>query len=160
MQGQARDAATVAMETRREAEKLREAAEKAELEMAAAASMRDQEKKHESELQTYNSNGYQPQGHPGGAYGYGQPPQGYGQPSAVYGQLSAGYSQPPQGYGQPPQGYGQPPVAPYGQMPPPSLDSGFGASVMGGGGDRGFDLPSPQALGPSGGADYSNPYGL
>ena len=159
MQGQARDAATVALETRREAEKLREAAEKAELEMAAAASMRDQVKKPNTDTQVaYSSNGYQPQGPPAGAYGYGQPPQPYGQFPASYGQAPAGYGQPAQSFGQQPQEYGKPPAFPYGQMPPPSMDNGFSSGVMGGA-DRGFDLPSPQALGSTGGVDYSHPFG-
>ena len=42
MQAQASDASVVAMETRREAEKLKEEVEKAELDLAAAASMQDQ----------------------------------------------------------------------------------------------------------------------
>jgi len=160
VQGQARDAATVAHETRREAEKLREAAEKAELEMAAAASMRDQVKKQETNAQVaYNSNGYQPQGHPAGAYGYGQPAQPYGQFPATYGQPPAGYGQPAPSYGQQPQDYGKPPVFAYGQMPPPSMDNGFSSGVMGGGADRAMDLPSPQALGSTGGVDYSHPFG-
>jgi hypothetical protein len=163
VQGQARDAATVALETRREAEKLREAAEKAELEMAAAASMRDQVKKQDTETPVaYGSNGYQPQGPPAAAYGYGQPPQPYGQYQAPYGQPQ-GYGQPAPGYGQPAQSYGQqdyskPPAYSYGQMPPPSMDNGFSAGVMGGG-ERGFDLPSPQALGSTGGSDYAHPFG-
>ena len=160
VQGQARDAATVAHETRREAEKLREAAEKAELEMAAAASMRDQLKKSEPATQVaYGSNGYQAQGPPAAAYGYAQPPQPYGQFPASYGQPPAGYSQPAQSFGQQSQDYGKPPAFSYGQIPPPSMDNGFSAGVMGGGGDRGFDLPSPQALGSTGGVDYSNPFG-
>ncbi len=126
--------------------------------MAAAASMRDQHKKEESDRQAaHNSNGHKTQEQPGSAYGYGQPPQGYGQP-ILYGQAPVGYSQPPHGYGQP-QGYGNPPIAQFGQIPPSSMDNGFAAGVMGGGGDRGFDLPSPQALGPSVGGGYSNPFG-
>lgn len=158
MQGQARDAATVALETRREAEKLREAAEKAELEMAAAASMRDQVKTQEGNTQVaYSSNGYQPQGPPAAAYGYAPPPQPYGQFPASYGQPPAGYGQPAPSYGQPPQEYGKPSTFSYGQMPPPSMDNGFSSGVMGGGGDRGLDLPSPQALGSTG--DYASPFG-
>lgn len=185
--GQARDAGALAMETRREADKLREAAEKAELEMAAAASMRDQQKSvqhqqaHAHSAPT-SSNGYAAQGPPPGQYGYGHPSQGYGQPpgplppaNGGYGQPPTGYGQPPHGYG-PPQGYGQPGLPPqgygqpqqeygkppgphYGNMAPPPMDNGFAAGVMGGGGDRGFDLPSPNQLGPPAGGEHTNPFG-
>jgi len=166
VQGQARDAGTVATQTRREAEKLREAAEKAELEMVAAASMRDQEKKQDIDRQSVqSSNGYQNQGHASGTFVYGQSTQTFGQPAGLYGQPSTGYGQPTQGYGPPLQGYGpplqgygQPPAPQYGQIPAPSMDNGFAAGVMGGGGDRGFDLPSPQALSSTGVPDYSNPF--
>jgi len=176
--GQAKDAESVAVETRREAEKLREAAEKAELDMAAAASMRDQEKKVQSDRQQQlqatsapNSNGYPSQGPPPGQYGYGQPPQGYsgqmppanggyGQPPAGYG-LPQGYGLPPQDHGQPPHAYEKPPGPHYGQMAPPAMGNGFAEGVMGGGGERGFDLPSPNQLDPSNGSggDYTNPFG-
>lgn len=116
VQGQVRDAGAVAGQLRREADKLREEAEKAELEMAAAASMRDQPNQGNEQYQgapAAPQNGYQYQAP--ASYGYGQPaPYGQMQPQA--------YSQAPQGYGQPYQGqqgygYGQPPAPQYGQMP-------------------------------------------
>ena len=45
MQGQAIDAQAVALETKREADKLRDEAEKAELEMASQASVKEQQRK-------------------------------------------------------------------------------------------------------------------
>jgi hypothetical protein len=158
VQGQANDAQAVAMETKREADRLRDEAEKSELDMAAAASMRDQQKKEQEAQQKAqappsapSSNGYPPQEGQPMSYGYGQPPgspQGYG------------YGQPPAmtpadgGYGQ------QPPMTQYNTMAPPSMDGGFAAGVMGGGGDNAFDLPSPSQFGqpqPAGEA-YNNPF--
>ena len=174
VQGQAIDAQAVAVATKREADKLREEAEKAELEMAAQASVKEQAKK-EAEQQaaapppapeappTPNANG-----HGGQEYLQQQQQQyGYGQPAAPPG----GQPYPPagNGYGQypPPQqqyGYGAP--APYGgAMAPPAANYGFAPGVMGGAsGDKGFDLPSPnqmqmpQQSQPSN--DYANPYGI
>ena len=169
VQGQVRDASAKAQQARREADKLREAAEEAELDMAAAASMRDQQKK------TGSDGNPTKDGHPGGQqYGYGQPsnsggygqsPAGFAQPPSGYGQPQQGYGEPPKVYGQPPQAYAQPPaqsygsaVAPphYGQMPArTSMENGFASGVMGGGGGGGFDLPSPQQFGgPAPGNDY------
>eukprot|EP00934_Nitzschia_sp_Nitz4_P000652 Nitzschia sp. Nitz4//scaffold88_size82704//79177//82405//NITZ4_005308-RA/size82704-augustus-gene-0.81-mRNA-1//1//CDS//3329559542//652//frame0 len=93
IQGQAKDASAIAIQTRKEAEKLRKEAEQAEIDMVSAASLRDQQKA--------DQQGPPPQ-QPGGM-GYGAPPQ------APYG----GYGAPPQGYGQPPQ-YGQPPASDHG----------------------------------------------
>lgn len=168
VQGQAKDAGSVAMETRREADRLREDAEKAELEMAAAASMRDQnEAAQKAAAETpAPGNGYtapaaygQPPMAPPTAYGQPpMPPAGYGQqPMAApagYGQPPA-YSQPPPAYNQPPPAYGQPQ---YGQMPPPA-NGGFAVGVMGSAGNT-FDMPSPAQMAPppSGAGDFANPF--
>jgi hypothetical protein len=144
VQGQVRDAGAVAAELRREADKLRAAAEEAELEMAAAASMRDQRKpgaSHNREALTAD-NGYTSQ-----TVGYGHQSmlsQGQGGPP-VYGQAPQAYGQVQQqgyGYGQPPAGYGQPAAAPhYGQMPP----SAAGNGAMGVGGAS-YDIPAPESF--------------
>jgi len=151
VQGQVRDAGAVASQLRREADKLRAEAEEAEMEMAAAASMRDQRKQSAAHQQAPPvQNGYPTQ--PPAQYGYGHPPvpmhgqpppQGYGQPPQGYGQQM----QPQQGYGygQLPANYGQSPPIHYGQMPSPPADNGFSTGVMGGA-DGGVELPSPQAF--------------
>ena len=161
VQGQVRDASAKAQQARREADKLREAAEEAELEMAAAASMRDQQKKESHAPPPGNDGNQSKVGHPGALqYGHGQPSNsgGYGQPPQGYGQTPHSYGQPPQGYGQPPaQAYGNAVASPhYGQMPPrTSTENGFASGVMGGGGGGGFELPSPQQFGgPAPGNDY------
>jgi hypothetical protein len=147
VQGQVRDAGAVAIELRREADKLRAQAEEAELEMAAAASMRDQQKQVNAHQQAPPvQNGYPSQ--PPAPYGYGYP-QMHGQgPPPSYGQQPQGYGQvqqPPQGYGYgQPSNYGQPPGPQYGQMSAPA-DNGFTPGGMGGGGG-GFERPSPQAF--------------
>lgn len=161
VQGQANDAQHVAMETKREAERLREEAEKAELDMAAAASVRAEQQRQEEEAQKQaqaqapappSTNGYP---------GYGQPaapPTGYGY-----------QQQQPMGYGQPPMGQapmGQPPMsqqpyqynsmAPAPMATPQPVEGGFGAGVMGGGG--GFNLPSPTEMTQTAGDMYTNPF--
>ncbi|CAB9509662.1 Epidermal growth factor receptor substrate 15 [Seminavis robusta] len=181
-QSAANDAQAVAMETKREAEKVRKMAEQAELDAAAAASMQQKQPPPEktpapqqAPKQAAANGGYPQQGQ---GYGYGGPPQNFGQqpPPApqAYGQQQPpppqgyGQQQPPtpQGYGQQPppapQSYGQPPLGqPYGQPlgAPQGFNSppgGFNPNVMGGGGAGGIEIPTPTA----GGADdpYANPF--
>lgn len=181
VQGQSNDAQAVAMETKREADKLREAAEKAELDMAAAASMREQARKErdasiEQEAAAApepapSSNGYggQSNGMQYGGYGQ-QPPQGYGGYSPAMAQNGAPGMSP---YGMQQQPGAPPPAAggyqQYNQtmggapamMKPPAPmggdNGGFAPGVMGGGG--GFDLPSPTQISQAPAGDYSNPFG-
>lgn len=111
VQAQASDASAVAMETKREAEKLKEAVEKAELDLAAAASMQDQRAEQAKKQQQAAAGphaGYPPQqayGYPPpGANGY-PPAYGYGAPPAGYGAQVPGYAYapPPVQTGGPPQ---------------------------------------------------------
>jgi septal ring factor EnvC (AmiA/AmiB activator) len=176
VQGQANEAQHVAMETKREADKLRDKAEKAELDMAAAASMRDQQRKEREEQEKAQAPAPAPaptsNGYPGQmSYGYGQPPapqqryEGYGSPPSM-GDPSQSYDQPmaPPSMGDPSQSYGQSMAPPssyqYNSMAPPApvggYGGGFAAGVMGGGGGGGFDLPSPNQM-PAGDM-YSNPF--
>jgi hypothetical protein len=166
VQGQANDAQVVAMETKREAEILREEAEKAELDMAAAASMREGHRKQEQEAQKQAQAQRPPAPSANGYPGYGQPPA----PSAGY-----EYGQPPPP-ADPSQGHGygqQPPMAPaqtyqYNSMAPAPMaaapwapqpvDGGFAAGVMGSGGGA-FDLPSPNEMTHTAGDMYANPFG-
>jgi hypothetical protein len=164
LQGQAKDAQAVAMETKREAEILREEAEKAELDMVSAASVREGHRKQEQEAQKQAQAQRPPAPSANGYPGYGQPlapPVGHG------------YGQPPP---QPSQGHGygqQPPTAPaqtyqYNSMAPAPMaaapwapqpvDGGFAAGVMGGGGGA-FDLPSPNEMTQIAGDAYANPFG-
>ncbi|CAJ1956521.1 unnamed protein product [Cylindrotheca closterium] len=117
IQGQASDASAVAMETKREAEKLKEAVEKAEIDMASAASMQDQKAEQAKQSAAAGAAGAPPAGYPQqqpyGAYGY-PPPAANGYPPAAYGAPPAGYGQPPAGYGAP----GQVPGYAYAQPPP------------------------------------------
>ena len=176
VQGRANDAQAVAMETKREFERLRNKAEQAEIDAAAAASLREQDRKDEQERRKqseptarppYDANGYQDQQ-------YSQPQLGlqYGTNSASGLGQQSNY-----GYGN---GGQQPGPLPsftekYGQMPssiPTSQNSygvqnstadegyevGFSTGVMGGGGDR-FDLPSPSQISSMpGGYSYDNPF--
>jgi len=145
VQGQMRDAGAVASQLRREADKLRAEAEDAELQMAAAASMKEQRKQAGSEQRGAPpaQNGYATQ--PQTQLGYGQtmpaygqaPPQGYGQaPPQGYGQPPQGYAgmqmQQPQGYGYPQAqtNYGQPPPFQYGQMTAPPACNGVGGGGL------------------------------
>ncbi|KAL3925525.1 MAG: hypothetical protein SGILL_000343 [Bacillariaceae sp.] len=145
IQTQVQDAATLAAETRREADRLKNEAEKAEIEMASAASLRDHQKKAPEPAPASNGYGIPPQAD------YGTAPQGgapyAGAPAAGYGQ-AAPPGQAYYGGG----GYGQP----YGG----GYDGGFGGGVMGPGGGQTFDLPSPsgfqQAPPPTDG--YANPF--
>ena len=167
------DAQAVAVATKREADKLREEAEKAELEMAAQASVKEQAKKAAADQQAAaappapeappapNANG-----HGGQEYLQQQQQYGYSQPTVPPG----GQPYPPSGngYGQypPPQqqyGYGAP--APYGGAMAPPANYGFAPGVMGGaaGGDnKGFDLPSPNQMQmpqqSQASNDYANPF--
>ncbi|KAL3940112.1 MAG: hypothetical protein SGBAC_005273 [Bacillariaceae sp.] len=113
IQGQASDASAVAMETKREAQKLKDAVEQAELDMASAASMQDQKVDQGKQAAAAPPAGY---GQPPAGYGY-PPPAANGYPPAAYGAPQAGYGQPPAAgaYGAPPAGYGAPP--PQGQVP-------------------------------------------
>jgi len=106
VQAQASDASAVAMETRREAEKLKEEVEKAELDLAAAASMQDQRAEQAKQAAVAPPAGY-PQ----------QQPYGYPPPQATNGYPPA-YGQPPPAYGAPPAGYGAQ-VPGYAYAPPP-----------------------------------------
>lgn len=110
MQAQASDASAVAMETKREADRLKEAVEKAELDLAAAASMQDQQAEQEKHAAA-NTAGAPPAGYPHQQ----QAPYGYPPADAANGYPPAapGYGQPPPpgGYGAPPAGYGAPPPA-------------------------------------------------
>ena len=153
VQSQANDAQLTARDARQKAEKLREEAERAELDMAAAASMKDQ-KPEATAAAPPATNGYQtaPTN-----YGYGAP-AGYGQapPTPGYGQAPPA---PTPGYGQaPPPGGG---FGGYGMGPPPA-NTGYAAGVMGqppSGGGGGFDLPSPAQMGTPATADNpTNPF--
>jgi hypothetical protein len=78
VQTQAHDAATLATKTRREADRLKDDAERAEMEMASAASLREQQKKAPEAspmVPMAPNNGYQQYSN----YSYGG--QGYGQPT-------------------------------------------------------------------------------
>jgi hypothetical protein len=175
VQGHANNAQAVAMETKRELEKLRSEAEQAELDAAQAASIQEQQSKQEAEARrageeakgAQQANGYS-QSHPfGGQYGMPQqqqppPPQQqysqYGQeqqPFEVYGQNQEQASMPPAPM--PPAyassnnssyGYGQMGVDMYGGglQNNSSSELGFAAGVMGQGGGDKFDLPSPQTF--------------
>lgn len=139
-QSQANDAQSVAMDTKRVAEKLRKEADDAEMNLAAQASMQQKQPTPEPAPAPQATNGYQ------GQQGYDQPPQqGFGQPQ-------------PGGYGQPPmqQGYGQPPMQQgYGQSGYGAPAQGFNPNVMGQP-QGGIELPSPAAAGQDG---YStNPF--
>jgi hypothetical protein len=153
IQTQAHDAATLAAETRREADRLKTEAEKAEMELASAASLRE----HQAASQPAPAPAPMPR-NDGGNNGYGLPPkQDYG------GYVGGGQMPPPdQAYG----GYGN-----YGQQIVPSANGGGGyysggppsmsyaPGVMGGGGDP-YDLPSPatfQQQAPGAGG-YNTPY--
>lgn len=156
VQTQAHDAATLAAETRREADRLKNEAEKAEIEMASAASLREQQKSAPQPAPASN-NGYgMPPKSDYGAGGYGAAPAAYGQApdQGYYGGYNPNYGQamPP-----PANGGGGYPQA-YGNGGPAAYDGGYGAGVMGGGGQA-FDLPSPNNFQPSdGAAGYSNPF--
>lgn len=139
-QSQANDAQSVAMDTKRVAEKLRKEADDAEMNLAAQASMQQKQPTPEPAPAPQATNGYQ------GQQGYDQPPQQrFGQPQ-------------PGGYGQPPmqQGYGQPPMQQgYGQSGYGAPAQGFNPNVMGQP-QGGIELPSPAAAGQDG---YStNPF--
>ena len=135
MQMQANNAQTIAMETKREAERLRQEVEQGELALAAAESVQDTQPAPapapepapvEEPTQT-------PGGLPGaGLYGGGLPPLG-----------TAG--------GLPPLGTGP------GLAAPPSYE-GFG-NIMGGTGSSGTSIPTPQAGGGDASDPYSNPFG-
>jgi hypothetical protein len=152
VQAQSQDAQAVSMETKREAERLKEDAEKAELEVAAKASIQEQQRVEQEKLQVQRAgaapNGYPPQQ----AYkAYGQaPPQQ---------QAYAGYEQQPYaGHAQQPNaGYAQQTHPGYAQQPPPQQytmpPSQAGSEFAGGGGFAG--IPAPQ----QGGSDpYANPF--
>lgn len=150
VQSQAHDAEALAAETRREANKLKDEAEKAELDMASAASLKEQQKPSNPTtslvpVQSNNTNGY------GAEYGAGysnnRPPTdyGYGQmpaPDQAYGGYGYGLTSGNGGgdYATP---YGSPPGsgAPTLTMLQPSSDTGFASGVMGGGGNS--YIPSP-----------------
>lgn len=157
VQGQTNNAEAVAIETKRELEKLRSEAEQAELDAAQAASIREQQSPNdEAEQGAQQPNGYsQPQYD---MQQQQQPPQqqygGYGQeqqPHEAYGQEQA--SMPP---AMPPTYPSNIPSYGYGQMGDQSQNTyggglqnigssegGFAAGVMGQGGGDKFDLPSP-----------------
>jgi len=127
VQGQASDASAVAMETKREAERLKEAVEKAEIDMASAASMQDQRVEQDKQAAAAAA-AAPPAGYPQ-QQPYGYPPAAAnGYPPAAYGQPPAGYGQPPPQYGAPPAGYGAPPPGQvpgyaYAQAPPPQVQA-------------------------------------
>jgi hypothetical protein len=155
VQSHAHDAATLAAETRREADRLKNEAEKAEIEMASAASLREQEKSAPQPASEMSGGyGMPPKSDYGaGAYvgdsGYGQAlDQGYyGGYNNDYGQTMAPSANGGEDYNQP-----------YGNGAPVAYNGGFGAGVMGGGGQT-LDLPSPASFQSAGvAADFSNPY--
>jgi hypothetical protein len=147
VQTRAHDAQKVAVDTRREANRLKDQAEKAEIDMASAASLRDHQKTTTSAPVTS----------PQPSTGYGdavQPPSGG--PANGYGSYGHGY-----GYGQP-MGPPEPTYSQgYGALPAPNS---YAPGVMGSGAGEsgGFDLPSPNQFPDSGGQDpysaYSNPF--
>lgn len=129
-QSELNDAQALARDTKREAERLRQEIEDAEIAAASHASMQDNKPPPPQQ-----SNGYPNGGPP--SYGGAPPPP----------------PPPPQHYGGQPQapypGYGQPPPPP----PPPQQQPGnysFNPNVMGSGG--GLSIPTPQ------GQDYENPF--
>jgi len=131
-QAEANDAQAFAVETKREAERLRQEVEDAELAAASAASMQDTA----PALAAAQSNGY----NPGTAEppSYGKPP-----PNPYYGGGSNDHPPSSYGYGQPPQQQtngGQQQFGGYGYNP----------SVMGTGG--GMNIPTPTGA-------YDNPFG-
>jgi len=145
----------VSLETKQEAEKLRNEAEQAEIDMASAASVKDQRDLQErADRETNGFNDNQP------SYDYGYDDVGKDK-SNQYGnsnvQLNShnGLSY---GYG----GMAQPSLDNsqniYGNMGSHSgdggYDSGFAAGVMGGGGDR-FELPPPEEFS---NVQYSSPF--
>jgi hypothetical protein len=141
VQTQAHDAAILAAETRREAERLKNEAEKAEIEMASAASLREQEKK-----PAPSNNGYSMPPHSDyDADPYRGAPPAYGQaPPSNHGYYGGG-GYPNTGYGPPMNGGG------YG-------GGGYAEGVMSGGGHA-LDLPSPQNFQQAPPADgYTNPF--
>eukprot|EP00977_Amphora_coffeiformis_P011031 scaffold2633_cov156-Amphora_coffeaeformis.AAC.11 len=135
-QAEANDAQAFAMETKREAEKLRQEVEDAEIAAASAASMQETN----PVPAPPQSNGY----NPGSAEppSYGKPP-----PNPYYGGGSNG---PPPSYG-----YGQPPQPPQQQQPSGGQQQfggyGYNPTVMGSGG--GMSIPTPT------GDAYDNPFG-
>lgn len=145
VQTQAHDAATVAAETRRESNRLKNEAEKAEIEMASAASLREQQKKAPEPAPAPSNNGYgMPPQSDYGAGPYGGAPPAYGQaPPANQGYYGGG-GYPNTGYGQPMNGGG------YG-------GGGYSENVMGGGGQA-FDIPSPQNFQAPPADGYANPF--
>ncbi|KAG7364071.1 cytoskeletal-regulatory complex EF hand domain containing protein [Nitzschia inconspicua] len=157
VQTQAHDAATLAAQTRREADRLKNEAETAEIEMASAASLREQETP-ASQPAAASSNGYNmpaKSDYGTGAYG-GAPAYGYGQSTdqgyysgynTNYGQTTAALANGGGDYSQT-RSNGAP--SPY--------DAGYGAGVVGGGGQA-FELPPPSTFQSAGGAvGYSNPF--
>ena len=169
VQAQANDAQAVVMETKREVEKLRNEAEQAELDAVQMASLRERQQaqhKAEQEAQAQQSaqsaplqsapaaNGYPGHGGPP-AYSYGKeqmPPPAIA-PAADGAPYGGGYGQAPPALDPSQNVYGGFPS--YGQ----EGAGGFGAGVMGGGGDSRFDLPSPdQFPGSNQGESYTNPF--
>jgi hypothetical protein len=173
VQSQALDAETVAAQTRREADRLKDEAEKAEIDMASAASLRDQSSSSRAApapVPSVPSNGYGGPEYGGGGYSKGPDPSadyGYGQippPDQAYGRgRGYGYGQPVNGGGggeYAPSYGGGPPIAPSVSVPnPSSMDGGYAVGVMGGGANA-YDLPSPAQFGgpPSGGGYDNNPF--
>jgi hypothetical protein len=152
VQSQANDAQALTLETKREAEILRNEAEDAEVRVVSAASMEHSQP----------SNGYRTQSDSDPSYGMGQGKSYYSQPSSppaqdgFNGQPLGGNSG---GYGAPPPaqsgGYGAPPPVQggYDDQSFGANSGGYNNAVMGGGG--GMDIPTP-----SGNDDpYSNPFG-
>ena len=147
------------METKREVEKLRDEAEQAELDAVQMASLRERQQaqqKAEQEAQAQQSvpsaNGYPEHS--------GTPAYTYGKEQMAPPAMTPAASVPPYGGG-----YAQAQLNPsqnvYGGFPSYGQEGagGFGAGVMGGGGDNTFDLPSPdQFPGVSQDDSYANPF--
>eukprot|EP00542_Grammatophora_oceanica_P015991 CAMPEP_0194039652 /NCGR_PEP_ID=MMETSP0009_2-20130614/11757_1 /TAXON_ID=210454 /ORGANISM="Grammatophora oceanica, Strain CCMP 410" /LENGTH=1039 /DNA_ID=CAMNT_0038682559 /DNA_START=18 /DNA_END=3137 /DNA_ORIENTATION=- len=145
LQTQANNAQTLAMESRREAEKLKQEAEQAELNLASAASVAEAHEKDMTATKAAmdsaptQTNGFQEASAPAGYPSYG---------------VEA--SQAPSPFGGAPS-YGAAPANTFGAPPSfgaPGGSEGFG--VMGGGGAGG--IPSPPRASELGGDPYANPF--
>mmetsp|Transcript_27052 Transcript_27052/g.63303 ORF Transcript_27052/g.63303 Transcript_27052/m.63303 type:complete len:970 (-) Transcript_27052:126-3035(-) len=163
VQGQALEAATIAAQTRSEADRLRDEAEAAELQMAAAASAQQKQP-----APSPSTNGYSTSPKPdyGGQMAAQQQQQ---QPAQMpqYGQMMPA-SNPMGGYGNYTNGqYGAADayVNPYGGAPMPQMSlpdpSQSAPGVMSAGG--GYGMPSPSSFqqmapAPAGGDPYANPF--
>jgi hypothetical protein len=135
-QAELNDAQALARDTKREAERLRQEIEEAEIAAASHASMQDTKPQPPQQQQQRQSNGY-----PGGMPpSYGVTPPSQPPPSQQQSQQPYYGGQPQSPY----PGYGQPPPAPQ------QGNYSYNPNVMGGGG--GLSIPTPQ------GQDYENPF--